>query len=91
MINGNPHEFLEHIYSGQDTPYKFEGEKYWFQGFTVEKGFHMEIFRCSPPYDYLWKYTGSSPLECMEEFQSAPIFDGKSFWDVEKEIEWVDC
>lgn len=24
MINGDPHEFLDHIYSGQDTPYRFE-------------------------------------------------------------------
>lgn len=90
MINGDPNEFLDHIYSGQDTPYRFENEKYWFQGFTVSEGFHMEIFRCSPPYDTVWQYTGASPLECLQAFESQPFFNGKCFWDVEKNIEWLD-
>lgn len=90
MINGDPYEFLEHIYSGQDTPYIYHENKYWLQGYTVENGFHMEIFHCSPPYDYVWEYTGKDPVECMDAFQSARIFNGKTFWEVEKEIEWVD-
>jgi hypothetical protein len=29
--------------------------------------------------------------KCIEAFENAPIFDGKTFWHVEKDIEWVDC
>ena len=50
----------------------------------------MEIFRCSPPYDTVWQYTGASPLECLQAFESQPFFNGKCFWDVEKNIEWLD-
>lgn len=25
------------------------------------------------------------------EFEKAKIFNGKSFWEAEKDIEWVDC
>ena len=27
----------------------------------------------------------------IEEFCNAKIFDGKSFWEIEPEVEWVDC
>lgn len=90
MIGGKPHDFLERIYSGQDTPYRFKTRKYWLQGFAVAEGFRVEIFDCDPPHEYLWEYTGKSPLECVEAFQTALIFDGKSFWDVETDIEWLD-
>ena len=90
MINGDPKEFLERVCSGQDTPYKFNGKKYWLQGFVVKNGFRAEVFCCDPPHEYLWEYTGKCPLECMEKFQTALIFDGKSFWDVEKDLEWLD-
>ena len=26
----------------------------------------------------------------VEEFENAEIFNGKSFWDIEREIEWLD-
>lgn len=27
----------------------------------------------------------------MEVFQNTPFFNGKTFWEAEKDIEWVDC
>jgi hypothetical protein len=27
---------------------------------------------------------------CIEAFEDAKIWGGKSFWDVENEMEWVD-
>lgn len=52
----------------------------------------MEVFQCEPPKDdYVWEYNGQSLSEAQEEFQNAPIFNGKTFWQVEQEIEWVDC
>ena len=52
----------------------------------------MEIFQIDPAKEgYVWEYNGSSITEGQEEFQTAPIFDGKTFWEVEQEMEWVDC
>ena len=33
---------------------------------------------------------GDSPDDVKPIFLSAKIFDGKSFWEVEKEIAWYD-
>ena len=97
MINGDPHEFVDHLYSGQDTVFVFHGVKYWFQGYTVEetKTDHMEIFQYQPSPEptgdyYLWTCDADSMEKCLDAFLDAPIFDGKCFWDVESEIEWVD-
>ena len=43
MIGGNPNDFLDRIYSCQDTIYIYMGVKYWFQGYmpdpeTVQHG-----------------------------------------------------
>ena len=99
MINGNPHEFVNRIFSCQDTVYLFRGVKYWFQGYMPDSGkdfVHMEIFQCDPPANpadsvkWIWTYDGMSSYEGMEAFLKAAIFDGKTFWEVEQEIEWTD-
>ena len=92
MINGNPKEFVDTIYTCQDIVFIFNNIKYWFQGYMTEQGVHMEVFQCEPPKDeYIWEYNGESIKEGQELFEMAPIFNGKTFWEAEKEIEWVDC
>ena len=92
MINGNPNEFIDRIYTCQDTVFIYKGVKYWFQGYTTDDSIvHMEVFQIAPEKDaYIWEYNGNSISEGQDLFQSAPIFDGKIFWDAEQEIEWVD-
>jgi hypothetical protein len=91
VINGDSRDFIETIYSGQDIIYRFHGKKYCFQGYNKDDGFFMEIYHCEPPYEDTWSHFGSDSGQCGDAFQEAPIFDGKTFWDVEDEIEWVDA
>ncbi|MCD7775245.1 MAG: hypothetical protein LUH40_06675, partial [Clostridiales bacterium] len=71
--------------------YIFHGIKYWFQGYTTPNGFHMEIFQYQPPAEgYTWEFDASSADEGKKAFITAPIFEGKTFWEVEQEIEWTD-
>ncbi|MCH3973388.1 MAG: hypothetical protein LKE53_11640 [Oscillospiraceae bacterium] len=92
MINGDVKEFVDRIYSCQDTIFVFQGIKYWFQGYTIpDKGVHMEVFQYQPPCEeYVWEYDGKTITECQNAFLKAPIFGGKTFWNAESEIEWVD-
>lgn len=92
MIDGNPHDFVDTVYTGQDIVYLYHGIKYWFQGYTLENGTcHMEIFQYQPPAeDEIWSHDDTSMEKCLEAFLQAPIFDGKTFWDAEQEITWVD-
>lgn len=92
MIGGTPNEFLERVYSCQDTIYLYKGIKYWFQGYMPTfNTVHMEVIQYQPPSDrFVWEYDGSTIEECQQAFIHAPIFNGKSFWDAEQDIEWVD-
>ena len=52
----------------------------------------MGIFPYQPPSETcLWEYDGATIEECQNAFLEAPIFNGKTFWDAEQQIEWVDC
>ena len=91
MINGNPATFIDTVYSGQEIFFLYDGNKYMYQGYTVNDVCHMEIQQHIPwVSELVWHAQNSSMQECLEEFEKAPIFNGKSFWDVESEIEWVD-
>ena len=92
MINGNAGEFIDRIYSCQDTLFIYQSIKYWFQGYALPNGMiHMEVSQYQTSKDQAtWEYDGKTIEECHEAFLRAPIFDGKTFWDAEQDIEWVD-
>ena len=93
MINGDAGDFIDRIYTCQDTVFIYDEKKYCFQGYMINPNtIHMEVFQVEPSKDeYIWEYNGNSICEGQVAFQEAPIFNGKSFWEVEKEIEWIDC
>ena len=92
MINGKAEDFVDRIYSCQDTVFIYNGIKYWFQGYMpCANTVHMEVFQISPESDnYIWEYNGNSVSEGQDAFQNAPIFNGKTFWEAEKDIVWTD-
>lgn len=92
MIDGNPHEFLEQLSSCQNTIFIYNGCKYWFQGYMPERGkVHMELYEHEPPSEgVVWEYDGAAIDEGIEDFIKAPIFNKKTFWEVEEDIQWVD-
>ena len=49
MIGGNPNDFLDRVYSCQDTIYIYKGIKYWFQGYMPDSNtVHMEVIQYQP-------------------------------------------
>ena len=91
MINGNPAEFVDTVYSGQEIFFLFDGKKYMYQGFVEDGVCHMEIQQHIPwTTDNVWEVKGTSMQICMEKFLEARIFNGRTFWEVEDKIEWLD-
>ena len=92
MTGGSPKDFLDRIYSCQDTVFIYAGIKYWFQGYMPnESVVHMEVTQYEPPKDeHIWEYNGNTIEECRDAFVNARIFNGKTFWQAEQDIEWVD-
>ena len=39
----------------------------------------------------VYQAVAQTDSECMERFLTDPIIDGKRFWNIEKEMEWLDC
>lgn len=92
MINGNVNEFVDHIHYGDELVFLYEGKKYFLQGFKLEGLYTLLLDRWDPPGDdYIWVGKGTDKAYPVEKFLNAPIFEGKTFWEAEKEIEWVDC
>lgn len=92
MKNGNINEFVDKIHYGDELVFLYKGNKYFLQGFKENGVCTLYLDRWVPPAgDYLWKKDGDAVSFPVDDFLNAPIWDGKRFWDIESEIEWVDC
>ncbi len=91
MINGDPKAFIEGLHYGEEHYFVYDGRKYFIQGYRTEKGPMLEVFGLDPDnFDYHWIVYSDKEQYPVAEFESAPIFNGKTFWEAEKDIEWVD-
>ena len=100
MINGNVNAFIGNLHFGTEMYFIYKGKKYFIQGW-VENGIHYLVLdydyetEIYDPSDsnctgYIWEYSSADSNECVKAFLNAPIWDGKRFCEVEKEIEWTD-
>lgn len=91
MINGNIDEFVDKLWGGEELVFTYNGKKYFSQGYVNDDGkYYFELQLWEPQPSILWSVIGLSNQESMERFLKEPLFEGKSFWDVEKDIEWID-
>ena len=92
MINGNVSEFVDHIHYGDELVFLFHNQKFFLQGFLEENGrYVLYLDRWDPPSNtYIWTSRGDTHSYPVDDFLAAAIWEGKSFWDVEAVIEWVD-
>ena len=91
MINGNLDFFLDNLNCGEELLFVFEGKKYFVQGWIKGEIKHMECWLyedVSKPYIFVMD--SASMAENAKAFLSAPIWGGKTFLEVEQNIEWVD-
>lgn len=58
----------------------------------LDYDYETELFNPNNPEcnKYIWEYSSSDSNECVQAFLDAPLWDGKKFYDVEKEITWTD-
>lgn len=96
MINGDVNEFVNHMYYGDELTFLYKNRKLFFQGLTDDKFRYLELVQWEPEVKtdeefFIWKTKCdlSKPYP-VKEFLEAKIFDGKSFWEVEQEITWID-
>ena len=91
MKNGNVNEFVDQLYYGAELLFVHNGQKFFIQGQCADNVYTLYLERITPPAeDYIWTKSNSAGKYSVDDFLSAPIWDGKTFWEVESEMEWVD-
>ncbi len=90
-IYGNNNEFVDKLLDGEEVIYTYNGKKYFSQGYTQENSeYYFELVMWKPKTEVLWSIEGHTHQESFDAFLKEPLFDGKTFWECEKEMEWVD-
>lgn len=92
MINGNAKEFIEGLHYGDECFFTYNEKKYFIQGYFENEMPMLELYVLEPSdNNFEWHALSNDRNYPVAEFENAKIFNGKSFGEIEKEIEWVDC
>lgn len=94
MKDGNVNEFLDKILY-QEEAVIYHDRKYFFNpGYDEAKGIYrlrIEIWDDNDCFvEDVFYSTGKNQGENLQNFLSAPLWDGKTFWQAEQEMTWVD-
>lgn len=92
MINGDVNEFVDGLYYGDERWFRFNGIKYFIEGWVKEGLFSLLLYQMELDQGYVWEKTEpvAERKEVVDAFLTDKIFDGKSFWEVEKDITWIE-
>ena len=92
MINGNAHAFVEGLHYGDERFFLYNGMKYFIQGYYENDKPMLVLYILDPAdNDFKWQVVSDNDDYPVSEFENAKIWDGKSFWEAEKDMTWVDC
>lgn len=93
MINGNVREFVDRMYYGDELIFVYRNQKFFLQGFQEDDGIcRTYLDRWDPPgEDYIWIGEGDGKGFPVDDFLEEKLWDGRTFWQAESEMEWVDC
>ena len=74
----------------------YMGAKYFFHGVIYDKeaneySYDIDIWDDNGNYvRTIFSKKASSPEKCLELAQNEPIFEEKTFWEAEQDMEWVE-
>lgn len=95
MIDSRAYDFLYKLYY-EDHYVIYNGNKYFFNGCQFKKNtageavsVRLEVYNLSND-ETLFSITKPSAEECVEALEEAAIWNGKTFWEVENQMRWVD-
>ncbi len=85
-------EFISDLYTcgGPEKEFTFRGKRYFLETITVEGTDLLELSVVEindNADDVVFSFTGKTLHDCVEQFEEAKIFEGKTIYQVEQEIE----
>ena len=94
MKSGNAHDFIDHA-TYEEVAVMYQGVKYFFYGLILNSegrySFDIDIWDTDGnAVQTVFSGTFNSKDDCMSVFENSKIFNGKTFWEAEKDMEWVE-
>lgn len=95
MKDGNVYKFIDKT-TFEECAVIYNGKKYFFHGLIFdgvksEYSYMVDIWDASNHYERtVFDKTAPTAEACLELAQNEPIFDGKTFWEAEKDMVWVE-
>lgn len=95
MKGGNVNEFIDRT-TYEECAVIYKGIKYFFHGIMFDKAkgeytYVIDVWDNDGNYERtVFSQTTASVEKCLELAQNEPIFEGKTFWEAESDMEWVD-
>lgn len=83
MIDGNVNEFVDHIQYGDELWFIYDNKKYFLEGLPENGIYKLFLYEMvEGGKEYSWN--GDADNYPVKSFLEASIFNGKTFYEVEK-------
>ena len=86
MIGKSFQSFIDELYYNPEIEFFYRGERYMISGYVEENQYTLEVTNIGTS-SVLFKVTAASRDACVLNFENAPIFNAKTIFEAEKEIE----
>ncbi len=91
MTDGDIDDFIDALSLGDDLTFLYNGQKFFLRGYNQNGRATLYLDRLDPPADdYILVLAGRERQYPVQQFMDARIWDGKTFMEVQDEIQWVD-
>ena len=89
MKGNDLNEFIDDMYHNPEKEISYCGKRYMVTGYVDETSefYTLEVYTIEKDCKELFKFTSKVRYECVEQFEVAKIFDGKTIYEAEKDIE----
>ena len=84
-------EFIDDLLAvgGPEKEFEYAGKRYFMQAQPYEKDtsqVELVIYECFGEENYIFRCHGRSTAECVEKFEGAKLFDGRTIYEAHDEI-----
>lgn len=89
-MKGNTlNEFIDSLYWNCDKEIAFQGSKIMIEGWLNQEdsSYTLRAYECSEGFPELFIKTDADRSVCVAAFEEAKIFDGKTIYEAEDDIE----
>lgn len=93
MINGDIDMFIDTIHYGEDISLKYGNMRLFIDGWWKDNKYTLRMFNYDNPDEnsiYNFEITNEDREKVVKEFLEKKIWNGKTFLEEAKNIEWTD-